>query len=334
MTRPNDFYKKNHERIIAYFDHVSWCGVKDVRAFIEDWMQSTQAAQSTWYHRITDLKALHKYMVERDETPTKTSILQYYEIMRERGVRESAIRAVHIRIKSFFDYLSENDVYPDIMRGIHLKTPEYRERMCLNARETQMLLTRITDIRDKTIVSLMVFCGLRCVEVSEMQWGDIDGDHLMVRGKCRTDKSTVVVLPISVQKLLRELKAMTHGENGDEDYVFVSEKRHDHRQLSPMCVSKLVRYILHTKMPEKKGLTPHCLRHTAITLAIESGMDIHRVSRFARHKSIATTSVYLHDLERFSDPVESHIEALVNHQSKSDELGDLLKQALLKLLKS
>ena len=334
MSHPNEFYKKKYERIVACFDHVSWCGVSDVRAFIDEWKCATQAAITTWYHRVCDLLALHRYMIEHDEMPTKQTVLMYYDDMRGRGVRESSIRATHIRIKAFFDYLAINGIYPDVLKGIHLKTPDYREKTCLTAQEVNILLMRITDVRDKTMISLMVLCGLRCVEISEMQWGDIDGDRLVVRGKGRANKAAVVVLPMSVQKLLRELKTTTHGETNDDDYVFVSEKRRVCIQLSAMNVSKLVRYILRTRMPEKKGITPHGLRHTAITLAIEAGMDIHRVSRFARHKSIATTSVYLHDTERFTDPVESHIEALVNQQTKSDELGDLLKQALLKLVQS
>ena len=64
-------------------------------------------------------------------------------------------------------------------------------------------------------------------------------------------------------------------------------------------------------------------------------MDIHRVSKFARHKSIATTSVYIHDNEKFSNPVEAHIEALVDSQDTqpNDDLS-LLKHLLSKLIKS
>ena len=331
---PNDYYENKYIRVVKYFEHVSWCGIDDMRILIDTWKAETNASATTWYHRVTDIIALHKWCAAHDETPGKQTILNYYAELRGRGVRGTSVRAIHIRLKAFFDYLYKNDLYIDVMRGIAVPVGEYREKACLTVEETHTLLMRITHIRDKVMVALMVFCGLRCVEVSEMQWGDINGDRMIIRGKGRTDKVTVIVLPISVQRLLRELKQTTPGPTEDEAPVFVSEWRRNHAPLSAMNVSKLVRYILRTKMPEKKGITPHGLRHTAITLAIESGMDIHRVSRFARHKSIATTSVYLHDVEKFTNPVESHIESFVQAQEKSADPTDMIKDALLKLLKS
>ena len=329
-----DYYEKRYNRFIHHFDHVTWCGISNVRVAIDMWKSETNASNSTWYHRITELVAFHRWCMDNGETPRKQAVLNYYAELRERGCRGSSIRAVHIRLKAFFDYLYKNDLYIDAMHGVAVPTGEYREKTCLNAGEVRTLLQRITRIRDKAIVSLMVYCGLRCVEISEMQWGDMDGDRMMVRGKGRKDKAAIIVLPISVQNLLREWKAATPGGTDDADFVFVSDCRRCCAPLSSVNVSKTVRYILKCHLPEKKGITPHGLRHTAITLAVEAGLDIHRVSRFARHKSISTTSVYLHDNEKFTDPVESHIESMVETQERPQAIDAQIKQALLKLLKS
>ena len=40
-------------------------------------------------------------------------------------------------------------------------------------------------------------------------------------------------------------------------------------------------------------ITPHSLRHTAITLALQAGASINQVQAMARHKDIATFVEYL-----------------------------------------
>lgn len=79
-----------------------------------------------------------------------------------------------------------------------------------------------------------------------------------------------------------------------------------------------------------------CLRHTAITIAIESGVEITRVSRFARHRNLNTTMVYIHDNKRSSDPVAGYVEAAVNGErtSKDEEaIEKIVRNVLRRLLK-
>jgi integrase len=53
--------------------------------------------------------------------------------------------------------------------------------------------------------------------------------------------------------------------------------------------------------------TTHSLRHTAITKAIKS-VPLTRVSKhLARHATIDTTMIYVHEADRMNDPVEDHI---------------------------
>ncbi len=41
-------------------------------------------------------------------------------------------------------------------------------------------------------------------------------------------------------------------------------------------------------------LTPHKLRHLMLTHLMDNGLDLYEVSRYARHRSISSTEVYLH----------------------------------------
>lgn len=51
------------------------------------------------------------------------------------------------------------------------------------------------------------------------------------------------------------------------------------------------------------GVVPHTLRHTHATLALESGVEIERISRQLGHRDSATTrGIYLHPSADYSAP--------------------------------
>jgi integrase/recombinase XerD len=59
-------------------------------------------------------------------------------------------------------------------------------------------------------------------------------------------------------------------------------------------------------------LTAHCLRHTAVTLALQAGATIQEVQAFARHANINTTLIYAHNIDRIRDAPERKIDALLS----------------------
>jgi len=51
-------------------------------------------------------------------------------------------------------------------------------------------------------------------------------------------------------------------------------------------------------------LTPHNLRHTAISLAIAGGATLVQAQAMARHSSPNTTMIYFHNVNRIRDAAE------------------------------
>lgn len=75
---------------------------------------------------------------------------------------------------------------------------------------------------------------------------------------------------------------------GDSEYIFVSD-REPHEQLKVRAIQKIIGQLadkLHIKM------SPHILRHTSATLALQNGMDITQVQRMLGHSSVNTTQIY------------------------------------------
>ena len=55
---------------------------------------------------------------------------------------------------------------------------------------------------------------------------------------------------------------------------------------------------------DSKRLSAHSLRHSAATAMLLAGVDIADVSMVLRHKSINTTMIYRHDLDRLKNKAE------------------------------
>jgi integrase len=60
---------------------------------------------------------------------------------------------------------------------------------------------------------------------------------------------------------------------------------------------------------KSRRITPHSLRHTAITLAINGGNgdNLLRVQQMARHGDISTTLGYFHEFDRLKNAAERSI---------------------------
>ena len=62
-------------------------------------------------------------------------------------------------------------------------------------------------------------------------------------------------------------------------------------------------------------LTSHSLRHTSISLCIESGCSITEAQKMARHADISTTNIYVHLKDRSMGLAERSVENILKRQS-------------------
>lgn len=58
---------------------------------------------------------------------------------------------------------------------------------------------------------------------------------------------------------------------------------------------------------DSRYFTCHSLRHSALSIALESGSPLLQVQSLARHSSLNTTSLYLHNLNRLDNGSEQVI---------------------------
>lgn len=150
------------------------------------------------------------------------------------------------------------------------------------------------DARAELIVSLMVNEGLRCIEVSRLEVGDIDPARrkALISGKGGHER----VLPVSEETwgLLRTYLGLFPATAGP----LIRSYRNDRKGLSAHYISMLVSGMMKDAAVVESA---HALRHTAASDMLTSGAHVRDVQRAMGHANLKTTERYLpwtvHDLK-------------------------------------
>jgi site-specific recombinase XerD len=154
------------------------------------------------------------------------------------------------------------------------------------------LLQSAPDIRGVLICLLMVQEGLRCIEVSNLEVGDIDFNQRMARiiGKSGHER----MLPLSGETW-SALQTYLHEHPATSGPLIRSYKR-EWKALQADTISGLVSAWMSEagiKRYRRDGVSAHALRHTAATDMLRSGGHLRDVQQALGHAHLVTTETYL-----------------------------------------
>jgi len=168
----------------------------------------------------------------------------------------------------------------------------------------------LNSVRDKAIISLMAYCGLRIIEVQRAEFGDLETREgrmiLWVWGKGRPGPDDFVVLPAAAEKAMREWIAVHPSETGP---IFVNlTERTFGLHMSRNRIRQMVKDRYRAAGINSPKKTTHSLRHSAISSAIRRGAPPLQVMAMARHTDMKTTMGYYHERNRLENPAEDWID--------------------------
>ena len=180
------------------------------------------------------------------------------------------------------------------------RTVPYRDTRGISLEQARKLL-RVPDRstlkgrRDYALLLLLLENALRRAEITRLTVADFQAEEktLTIQGKGRgTQKEPVTLSPAAVAALRAYLAGCTHSERREAPLFINVSPAYYGRGLTPDGLYKTIR-----ELAEKAGLSavlsPHRLRHTAITLALDaSGGDVRRVQRLSRHARLETLQRY------------------------------------------
>ena len=164
----------------------------------------------------------------------------------------------------------------------------------LYEQEIPRFLRAAPSVDDFIAVSLMLFSGLRVGEVEELKVGDLDLEKGEIRVRAEVAKrSKERRVPMDLRTVALISARLVERDALASDYIYPR---------SPGLAARSVARTLQNRvkgMAEDAGITrlnvtPHTLRHTAITQMLERKIPVETVRAIAGHEDLETTMIYTH----------------------------------------
>ena len=157
----------------------------------------------------------------------------------------------------------------------------------LSIEEIKAIFNNLTNLKHKTLLSLLYSGGLRIGEALNLKIEDIDSSRMLIHIKqAKGKKDRYTLLSNSFLKLLREY----YLAYKPKVYLFEGQKGNKYSNASAQAVLK--KTLKHTNITKK--VTLHTLRHTFATHLLENGTDIRYIQELLGHNSPKTTMIYTH----------------------------------------
>jgi site-specific recombinase XerD len=143
-------------------------------------------------------------------------------------------------------------------------------------------LSKIKNLKHKSILTLTYSVGLRVSEVINLEIEDIDPKRMLIHIKnAKGRKDRIVPLSKNVLELLREY----FKEYKPEGYLFNGQNSDQYSIQS--CQKLYKKYI-------DQNSSIHTLRHSSATNLLEKGTDLRIIQKILGHSSSKTTEIYTH----------------------------------------
>jgi integrase/recombinase XerD len=188
-------------------------------------------------------------------------------------------------IKLFFSTIRETKIELD---KIHRPKREKILPNVLSKEEVKLILNAHSNLKHKTMLSLIYACGLRRSELLHLKPPDIESKRGVVvirQGKGKKDR----IAPLS-DKILAMLRDY-YVANKPLTYLF--EGKIPGEPYSEYSLQSVLKQALQ-KVGITKPVTLHWLRHSFATHLLESGTDLRYIQELLGHNSSKTTEIYTH----------------------------------------
>jgi integrase/recombinase XerD len=174
---------------------------------------------------------------------------------------------------------------------IKLKYPRKPETIIkdiLTEDEIQRMIKACKTIKDKAILSLLAYTGVRTKELRNLKVQDIDLKKLtltVIKGKNSRDRIICISEECGeiIEKYLKEFSKKP------KEYLFGNNRN---QQISRKLLSRLFCEVSE-RAGIKKRVCVHILRHSLATNLLINGADLVTVQKQLGHKDIKTTLIYI-----------------------------------------
>jgi site-specific recombinase XerD len=240
------------------------------------------------------LNIIKQYVIWLDvalELATPEKVDMYIDHLLRKRMNPASINLYLVIIRVFYDYLRYEEkvvLTNPVKRNRRLRVPKPLPRS-LRDPEVERLFGVIKGKRDVAMFKLMLRCGLRVEEVSNLSFGHIDlKKRRIIVQQGKGGKGRVVYISDDAHDaLVAYLKTRSHYR---VKKVFLVEKgTYIGQPISVRGIQKRIEYYA-----KKTGLTVSChrLRHTMATQLLNAEAEVETIQDLLGHNWITTTQRY------------------------------------------
>lgn len=260
------------------------------------WLEEQKKSPSTVKTYIRELEKYQEWLQKKETSILhlkKADIQSYIYYLEDQQKSITTIDKTVGVIRTFAKFLGK----PELTFGLDLKPVEKsNEFETLSSNEYIQLLKRVKedgDLRNITIVYVLLHTGIRISELCNLNRSDIDLNkhELLVQ---KNDEQRVIPLSKEARKHLQ-----MYLDSHSYEAIFISN-------VGERLTERAIQYML-----KKYDVNPQKLRHTFCQRLIDNKVDVGTVSQLAGHKDINVTKKY----------VKEHM----NKQKVESEINDAFK---------
>lgn len=275
----------------------------DLRRKMLENMQLRGLKPKTQESYISSVRQLAEYYHRSPDRINDNEIRNYFlYLINERKLASKTIKVKLNGMYFFYNYtLNRKLPILDFIRS-----PKCRKLPVVLAREeVQAILHAIKQPVHRMCLSTIYCCGLRISEGVNLQTNALDGRRRLlkvIQGKGSVDR--LVPLPSALLKLLRNYWK-TERPSSSTNYLFPN--KYGIKAVNTTVIQRTTRMAVRAAKINK-SVCVHTLRHSYATNLLELGVDIRVIQSALGHKSLATTSNYIHltakATERFKEALD------------------------------
>ncbi|WP_420065544.1 tyrosine-type recombinase/integrase (plasmid) [Microcystis aeruginosa FACHB-524] len=299
--------------------------VTDWERVLTDWLATKRSPHTRRVYRkdidnfLSDIDLELGKFLSLDRHKAYALVSRYKGELVTKGLKSATINRRLAAIKSLvcFSYnCGHSDFMLESVKGEKLSA--YRDTSGVDPETFKRVLsgidrTSLKGVRDYALLMLLWSNALRRSEVSKASIADFDPvtKTLRIFGKGRGNNSEIVSLGIGTVRAI-ESWLSARGERDPDKALFVSvNPGYRDGRLCTQAIYNIVKERCQSA-GISKVMSPHRIRHSSITAALEAtGGDVRRVQKLSRHSSLNTLMIYDDNRKNHQGEVTDILDSLV-----------------------
>ena len=271
--------------------------------YLEDFINYIKSEKRFSNHTITsyetDLNQFFNYIKAEYQitNPKDVSfklIRNWISYLLENNLKSTSVNRKISSLKSYYKFLLLSN-YVDTNPTLKLISPKSSKRLPVFVEKDNMDSLFDKDFfedsyegkRDKLIIELFYFTGMRLSELINIKTSDIDKVNSQIKVIGKRNKERLIPITFNTLKDLNEFINFYEIEN----FLFAEGNG---KKLYSKKVYRIVNKYL-AKISSIKKKSPHVLRHSFATHMLNNGADINAIKEILGHANLSATQIYTHN---------------------------------------